>query len=86
MVSIQCTIKNPSGLHARPAQELVKLTKQYKSTIRIKTDTKEVDAKSIFGLLSAAVKQGSKVEIWADGEDETIALAAIEKYISALEE
>ena len=83
MVSVQCVVENPSGLHARPAQELVKLSKQFKSSIRIKTTSKEIDAKSIFGLLSAAIKKGTCIEIMVNEE---IALATIVNYISALKE
>lgn len=61
MLSVQCVVENPSGLHARPAQELVKISKQFKSAIRIKTSAKEIDAKSIFGLLSAAIKMGTNI-------------------------
>lgn len=74
MYSRITTVKNPTGLHARPAAEVVSAAKKFKSSVKIRTITEEnkapVNAKSIIMLLSLGASQGSQVEILAEGEDE----------------
>ncbi|MBE6831909.1 HPr family phosphocarrier protein [Clostridium sp. KNHs216] len=86
MYSQTILIKNPSGLHARPATRLVILTKKYKSTIEIVHDNVVVDPKSILSLLSGELRPGTRVEVRAEGEDEELAVKEICEYIDALEE
>ncbi|MGE5581025.1 MAG: HPr family phosphocarrier protein [Bacillota bacterium] len=86
MYSVEILVKNPTGLHARPAQQLVKLCSAFKSDIKIITAQKSIDPKSIFSVLSGAVKQGTKVTVQAEGEDEQKAVDAIVEYIKELNE
>ena len=46
------TIKNASGLHARPAGMFVKKASEFKSTVEVKAKNKVVNAKSIMGIMS----------------------------------
>jgi len=73
---VEQTIKitNPSGLHARPAAMFVQTAGKFTSNIWIKKGERQVDAKSIMGLMSLAVAQGEEIEISADGEDEKLAV------------
>ena len=69
------TIKNFSGLHARPAAALVKLTSKFPLTkILLQKDGLEVNAKSIMGVMTLAAEKGSKILIIANGHDEDKAL------------
>ncbi len=85
MYSRITTVKNPTGLHARPAAELVAAAKKFKSSVKIRTITDEnkapVNAKSIIMLLALGACQGSQVEILADGEDEKEAVDAMIELI-----
>lgn len=85
MYSKITTVKNPTGLHARPAAELVAAAKKFKSSIKIRTISDEnkvpVNAKSIIMLLSLGAGQGSQVEILAEGEDEKEAVDSLIKLI-----
>jgi phosphocarrier protein HPr len=63
------TIKNASGLHARPAGMFVKKASEFKSTVEIKAKDKVVNAKSIMGIMSLGLGQGDTVTIVADGND-----------------
>lgn len=74
-------ILNKSGLHARPATIFVKEAAKFKSEIRIEKDGKQVSAKSIIGILSCGLEQGSKVKIIAAGEDESEAINALVNII-----
>ena len=86
MIEKTTTVKNPTGLHARPASQLVKLCKQYASTITITGDGRSCDAKSIFSVLHACLKQGTEIVIAAEGPDEEKAVQEIAAYIDGLEE
>ena len=77
MVSKEITIKSKTGLHARPATMFIKEATKFESKILVKKDTKEIDAKSIIGILSLGASQGTVLEISADGPDEQEALNAL---------
>ena len=51
MVQNTTLVKNKTGLHARPAAQLVALCKKFKSKITISTDGVDCDGKSIFSIL-----------------------------------
>lgn len=86
MVQEHTVIKNQTGLHARPAAQLVQLAKKYNSRITISGGLKTSDAKSIFSILHACLKQGTEICVTAEGEDEQQALADVVAYIDGLKE
>ena len=77
MVSQKVTIKNPTGLHLRPAGILCKEAMQYKSLITFKFKDTTANAKSVLSVLGACVKSGDEIELVCDGEDEEDALKAL---------
>ncbi|MBO5165295.1 MAG: HPr family phosphocarrier protein [Lachnospiraceae bacterium] len=81
MKEFKYTITDPEGIHARPAGELIKAIKDFASKITITKDGKVADAKSIFGVMRLAVKQGQEIVMTAEGDDEEKAIAAIEKFL-----
>lgn len=70
MVEKTVVITNPEGLHARPAALFVQTAGKFTSNVWIKVGKTKVNAKSIMGLISLAVAQGTEVVIGAEGEDE----------------
>ena len=62
-------IGESDGLHARPAAELAVLAKRFKSSIVLKSAAKEANAKSVISILALGLKQGSIVNLKAEGED-----------------
>lgn len=83
MVKASTVIKNPSGLHLRPAGILCKEALRYKSKISFKIRETTANAKSVLSVLGACVKSGDEIEFRCDGPDEEDALKAI---ISLVEE
>jgi len=81
MYEKQISVKCKSGLHARPASLLVKISDQYKSKIEISDGIKYVNINSIIAILSLAVKVGNNIIIRADGEDEIVAVDAVIKLL-----
>ena len=77
MVSQKVTIKNPTGLHLRPAGILCREAMQFQSLITFTFRESTANAKSVLSVLGACVKSGDEIEIHCDGSDEKEAPAAI---------
>ena len=81
MVRQKVVIKNPTGLHLRPAGILCKEAMQFKALITFKFRGNTANAKSVLSVLGACVKSGDEIEIICDGSDENEALSTMVKVI-----
>lgn len=79
-------ITNRTGLHARPASQLVQLAKQYQSSIQVAKGGTQANCKSIVKVLACNVMQGDEVTLRAEGPDEDAAVEALVALIGGLEE
>ena len=77
MVSQKVTIKNPTGLHLRPAGILCKEAMQFKSHVTFRYRENTANAKSVLSVLGACIKSGDEIELVCEGEDEKEALTSI---------
>lgn len=77
MVSQRVVIKNPTGLHLRPAGILCKEAMKFKSLITFSFRESTANAKSVLSVLGACVKCGDEIEFTCDGDDEQEALQAL---------
>lgn len=77
MVSQKVVIKNPTGLHLRPAGILCKEAVKYQSIITFKFKGGIANAKSVLSVLGACIKSGDSIEFVCEGEDEETALQAM---------
>ena len=77
------TVRNPEGLHARPADLLVRMASVYQSDILIGRDGELVDCKSILSLLTLGAAEGTVLTVSAEGGDAEEALNAIEELFEA---
>ncbi len=84
MLEAKLTIKNPLGLHARAAAQLVKLASTFKSRIIVsRLDSSNfADAKSILSLLTLAASQGTEIDLQVAGADEDVAFRAVSELFS----
>jgi phosphocarrier protein len=73
------TIKDPDGIHARPAGILVKKMQDFPCAITFAKGDKQADGKKLFAVMKMAVKQGDELIMTADGDQENEALAAAEE-------
>ena len=62
-------MKNPMGLHTRPAASIVKMLQSAKCSVSFQYKKMTVDAKSILSILMLAAKKNAKITILAEGED-----------------
>lgn len=75
------TIKNETGLHARPASQLVNKAGDFDSKIEVVTDNKEVNAKSIMGIMSLGISKGDQITLKAEGDDAETAIEVLTNFI-----
>jgi phosphocarrier protein len=81
MTTRSVTVVNQLGMHARAAAKFVHLATRYEARIRVARQGREMDGKSIMGILLLAAARGSTVTITADGVDEEAAVAALTALI-----
>ena len=82
MISVEITIINKLGLHARAAAKLVTLAAAYGSVIRIGYANRMVDSKSIMAVMMLAAAKGTVLQLQAEGNDESAAIEAISDLIN----
>jgi len=77
MTSQSVTVVNQLGMHARAAAKFVHLATRFQAKVRVARDRREMDGKSILGILLLAAPRGSTITISADGADERDAVNAL---------
>ena len=70
------------GLDARPIALLVQEASKYDSKIYVEQEGRRINAKSIMGMMTVVLNNGEEVTVTAEGEDESIAVDNIEKFLS----
>ena len=84
MKEFSYVLKDPDGIHARPAGELVKLAKSFApTTVTIGKGEKSGNATKIFAVMGLGAKQGDTVTFKIEGDNEETAAAEIEKFMNA---
>ncbi|HTV03494.1 MAG TPA: HPr family phosphocarrier protein [Luteitalea sp.] len=82
MVTREVAIVNPLGLHARAAARFVRLASQFTSTVRVAKGARELDGKSILGLLLLGAARGSTIVIRTEGDDAEAAADALTALVA----
>ncbi|MCR4855457.1 MAG: HPr family phosphocarrier protein [Erysipelotrichaceae bacterium] len=87
MVSQEFTVKNPTGIHARPASMLVMLCNKLPGEIKITTDKeKTVNPRAILSVLMGGMNKGTKITVEVSGENEEDSLKQIIELLESFEE
>ena len=84
MIERELLVANKLGLHARATAKLVQLLSGYRSGATLAAKGREVNAKSIMGVMLLAAGQGTPVTLRVDGEDEAEAAAAVSDLFERL--
>ena len=77
MIERELLVTNRLGLHARATARLVQLLSGYRCNVTLTAKGREVNAKSIMGVMLLAAGPGTTLLLQADGPDETTAVAAV---------
>jgi phosphocarrier protein len=81
MLKQTLTIVNKLGLHARAAAKLVKLASTFASDIQLKRQQRQVNGKSIMGVMMLAASKGTEIELTISGTDEETAMEQLRMLI-----
>ena len=77
MIERELMIANRLGLHARATAKLVQLLSGYRSNATLSAKGREVNAKSIMGVMLLAAGMGTPVLLRVEGADEAEAADAV---------
>jgi phosphocarrier protein HPr len=77
MIEREIEVSNRLGLHARAASKLVRVLAGFQASAHLTNGNREINAKSIMGVMLLAAAQGTRLTLRLDGEDEHEALAAV---------
>ena len=81
MVRRTVTVQCEEGIQARAIAMLVQKASQFSSMVHIEVGTKNINAKSIMGMMSLSVGNGDEVVVVTEGTDEVAAADEIELYL-----
>ncbi|MBO5573670.1 MAG: HPr family phosphocarrier protein [Clostridium sp.] len=82
MGSRQIRLDLGKGAESRLAAMLVQVASRYDSSVHVEHGNHHVNAKSIMGMMSLALRSGDTIIVTADGPDEASALEGIEEYLT----
>jgi phosphocarrier protein HPr len=74
-------VTTATGIHARPATQLVQIASKFNADMKLEYRGKEVNLKSIMGVMSLGIGQNAAITVIADGSDENRASAAIRREL-----
>ena len=80
MKTFSYTIKDPLGIHARPAGLLVKAVKSTDSRVVLEKEGKSVNADRLLSVMGLGVRCGDTVTVTVSDGDEDASLAAIRTF------
>ena len=82
MKQFDYTIKDPLGIHARPAGQLAKAAKAFGETVvTISKDGNTVKASQLMKVMAMGIKSGHTITIGAEGPDEDKAIEEVRKFL-----
>ncbi|MGE5581257.1 MAG: HPr family phosphocarrier protein [Bacillota bacterium] len=73
-------VLSETGMHARPAALIISKVSKFKSGITVSKGEKEVNLKSLLGLLSLGINQNEEITIRTNGPDEEEALTELVRF------
>ncbi|MDQ2941492.1 MAG: HPr family phosphocarrier protein [Chloroflexota bacterium] len=87
MAEADVEIRNPSGLHARPAAMFVRAAGGFAANVLItnlsRADQRTASAKSVLGVMGLAVVRGQRIRIAAEGDDADEAVARLTELVAS---
>lgn len=81
MIKRPVTIRTSMDMESRPIAHLVQEASQYKSQVYIEMGTKKINAKSIMGMMSLDLSEGTSLTVVAEGADEENAVNGVEAFL-----
>ena len=86
LLEFDVKVRSRRGLHVRPAAQVVAITSEFDSNVRLMYEDRSVDGKSILGLLVLAAPHGARLRVQLDGPDEDTAGTRLRALFDSLPE
>jgi phosphotransferase system HPr (HPr) family protein len=87
MAEAEIEVRNPSGLHARPAATFVRAAAGFTADVRVtnlsRDAAKDASAKSVLGVMGLGVARGHRIRLAADGADADAAVTTLVELVTA---
>ena len=84
MIKKDVTIRANMNMDSHPIAHLVQEASQYRSQVYIEMGTKKINAKSIMGMMSLPLSEGTSLTVVADGVDEVNAVNGVETFLTTV--
>ncbi len=81
MAKRQANMGRSKKLEAEEAQRLVRIASKYSAQISLETGGKQVNAKSLMGVMTLGAEGAPEILVRANGADETEAVQAVVRYL-----
>lgn len=86
MAEAEIEVRNPSGLHARPAAAFVRAAGGFTAEVRVTNLSRDpgrtASAKSVLGVMGLAVAKGHRIRLEATGEDADAAVTSLVELVT----
>ena len=87
MAETELDVRNPSGLHARPAATFVRAAGGFSASVQVTNLTRDAarsaNAKSVLSVMGLGVARGHRIRIVADGDDADAAVTHLAELVAA---
>ena len=80
-ITKELVVSNKLGIHARPAAMFVRTANRFECQVYVEKDGERVNGKSIMGLMMLAAGPGSRLMLYAEGEDASSAVSELESLL-----
>ena len=81
-LEVTLTIENELGLHARAATMFVQVASKFESDVIVIKEDREVNGKSIMGVLTLVASKGTEIALRVEGHDSSDAISALTKLVA----
>ena len=82
MKSFKHIVRDPMGIHARPAGVMVKMLSSLPCEVTLEANGKKASGKKIIGIMGLGVKCGQSIEVFVDGEKEEEIVETLKKFFA----
>ena len=82
-LSLETSVKNELGMHARPASQIAQLAESASSEVWLHMDSHKVDASSIIDILAMCAVKGSQIRVEIEDEKDSAILKEIVSFFES---
>ncbi len=81
MISRDVVVRCETGLHNSQATYFVQKANEFECNIWLESESRKMNAKSLLGIMSLGIINGTTVTLSASGSDEEVAINALEQLL-----